>query len=658
MTMLSALKNTGFIFLALVAFFLMGCPAKADTSARPEGTHDRQHLVFWHNTPQEMEVYKIYGRREGPTIMIIGGIQGDEPGGFLSADLYADLALKRGNLIVVPRANFNSIIQHNRGPEGDMNRKFEGDLSQDPDRPIVECLKELMAESDLVLNLHDGSGYYRPTWENDMANPNRYGQCIISDAEVYTHPETGRVLPLGDYARAVVERVNEDISDSLQKFHFFNTNTAATDSKHKEQRKSVTYYAMTKLGIPAFGVETSKQLPSLELKVHQHNLAVNAFMELFGVEVEQPRINLAPPVLGYVVISVNGELPIAVANGQTLEVKKGDTIEVVHVGANYDRGLSVDVQGVGGFNDIRQPLKIEVPTTIVVQKDHIKFGRMNIGLLPENYAGVFPRLLGEGKVIAPRAGTPVMVAAAQKPEDGGQEPAVDTGEAGRVEPAAGAGDKGNGPAATVETPPAGKGKGGVLAFLLEVDGRPVDLAVDEQLVVSAGAKVKMVDIRSDGTLPKDTVMNLRGFVPPDKTGYNNGEDRGATADTARDMMPAFSRGGKGLVYDINAERGKTVLASASIKILVPKLESVTISFGGKTHTLKLGGRIGIPVGTPVTVQKVVLAEGMPFSKPRFTLGGRNFSAKLPQTLTMPSFAANLAVFEDGELAGKVLWFPK
>ena len=42
--------------------------------------------------------------------MLIGGIQGNEPGGFLSADLYADMSLEKGNLIVVPRANFNSII--------------------------------------------------------------------------------------------------------------------------------------------------------------------------------------------------------------------------------------------------------------------------------------------------------------------------------------------------------------------------------------------------------------------------------------------------------------------------------------------------------------------------------------------------------------------
>jgi hypothetical protein len=32
------------------------------------------------------------------------------------------MSLKKGNLIVVPRANFYSIIMNDRGPNGDMNR--------------------------------------------------------------------------------------------------------------------------------------------------------------------------------------------------------------------------------------------------------------------------------------------------------------------------------------------------------------------------------------------------------------------------------------------------------------------------------------------------------------------------------------------------------
>ena len=87
-----------------------------------------QEQVFLRNTDHELHVYRIFGEKPGKTIMLIGGIQGDEPGGYLTADLYAAVHLKKGNLIVVPRANFYSILLNQRqGLTGDMNRKFASD---------------------------------------------------------------------------------------------------------------------------------------------------------------------------------------------------------------------------------------------------------------------------------------------------------------------------------------------------------------------------------------------------------------------------------------------------------------------------------------------------------------------------------------------------
>lgn len=691
------------LVIATAIFGLRLSPVQAE--AAPGDRRDRQHLVFWAGSPQELEVYKIYGRREGPTVMIIGGIQGDEPGGFMSADLYADMALKRGNLIVVPRANFQSIIKYHRGLHGDMNRKFQGDLSRDTDQATVEILKDLMEESDLLLNLHDGSGYYRPTWESKLANPNRYGQCIIADADVYIHPETGRQIPLAEYAEEVVKRVNEEISEPLYKFHFFNTKTGEKGSPHAEQQGSATWFALTKIGIPAFGVETSKQLPDLEMKIHQHNLAVNAFLDIFGVEVEQPRISLDPPTLGYVVISVNDELPVAVADGQTLEVKSGDTVEVVHVGANYDRGLSVDVLGHGGLNDIRHPIELLKPASVVVRKDHLEIGRVSIGLLPADYSGNSPRLSGKGKIKPPKTATMVSAeevalgraakvasATSVKPAEGFQvaantdepetpadssastiigaedpPPAADTDTPARAisgKVHAGGenaqsqlqGQGGDDPetVAANDNQPAGK-KG--IRFLLEVDGQPVELVDGQQLEVLSGSLVKMVDFASDSPLPRGLSMNLKGFVPKEKTRRNDGEDRGYTADTSRDMMAAFSVRQKGQIYEINAENGKEILAACSIKITKPRLESVTIEFDGKTRQLKAGSYITIPIGTEVTVTEIRLAEGQVLTQPRYTLGGRHFDSALPQILKMPSFAVNLAVFNGEALTGKVMWSP-
>ena len=89
--------------------------------------------------------------------MIMGGVQGDEPGGYLAADLYADLALKKGTLIVVPRANFLSIMKNKRAINRDMNRRFANkNNSKYYEDKVVEILQSLMSESDFFLNLHEG----------------------------------------------------------------------------------------------------------------------------------------------------------------------------------------------------------------------------------------------------------------------------------------------------------------------------------------------------------------------------------------------------------------------------------------------------------------------------------------------------------------------
>jgi len=96
----------------------LAAEAQAGQGGKPaQQRPGRQHLVYFADTPNELNVYRVFGARDGKTLMLIGGIQGDEPGGFLSADLYADIALQQGNLIVVPRANFYSIMLNNRGPD-------------------------------------------------------------------------------------------------------------------------------------------------------------------------------------------------------------------------------------------------------------------------------------------------------------------------------------------------------------------------------------------------------------------------------------------------------------------------------------------------------------------------------------------------------------
>jgi len=357
------------LYIILSSLFL--CPSLAFSK--------REHLVHFPNTAYELNIYKIYGKQPGKTLMLIGGIQGNEPGGFLSADLYADMSLETGNLIVVPRANFYSIILNQRGAHGDMNRKFtHEEISDSMEDKIVTILKGLISQSDYLLNLHDGVGYYYPEYINKWRNPMRFGQAIIADCEDYRVPGTNRVIKLSEMAQGVVKEVNHHITNQLYKFHFMNTRTGFEDSPHMEQRRSATYYALTKHHIPAFGVETSKFLPSMDLKVRYHNLVINAFMKRFDIIPQSPGFILDPPALKYLVVSINGQTPIVVKEKQSLKLVGGDSIHVSHIEANYERGMSLDILGYGDLNDYRKDFEIFRDTSIIVRKDNHKFAEIPI----------------------------------------------------------------------------------------------------------------------------------------------------------------------------------------------------------------------------------------------------------------------------------------
>jgi len=348
---------------------------------------EREHLVYFPNTAYELNVYKIRGKHPGKTLMLIGGIQGNEPGGFLSADLYADMRLEKGNLIVVPSANFYSIILNKRGPRGDMNRKFtHEDNAESMEDRIVNILKKLIGESDYLLNLHDGSGYYYPKYINKWRNPLRFGQSIIADCDVYRVPGTNKELRLGDMARKVIQEVNRHINNKLYKFHFMNTRTFHKDSPHREQRKSATFYALVRHNIPAFGVETSKFLPTIDLKVRYHNLVINTFMKHFGIVPESPGLILDPPELKYLVVSINGRIPIVIKENQAIILRAGDQIHVSHIEANYERGLSLDILGYGSLNDYRKDFSIFRDTTLIVRKDNMKFAEIPVKVTRKNKA--------------------------------------------------------------------------------------------------------------------------------------------------------------------------------------------------------------------------------------------------------------------------------
>ncbi len=453
-----------------------------------------QEEVFLRGTDHELHVYRIFGEEPGRTIMLIGGIQGDEPGGYLTADLYAGVHLRKGNLIVVPRANFYSILLNQReGLTGDMNRKFAS--NKDSKRKIsledeiVRILKHLISESHCLINLHEGSGYYSPTWINGNENPSRFGQSIIYDAETFEIPGKNRTLYLGDVARKVIAHVNSLIDQKRYRFRPNNHNTLSENTRHKEQRKSATYYALTSAHIPAFGVETSKSIKDLKTKIRLHKLVINTMMAEFGIIQDPPTITVDRPKLNYLLIKINGNHPFAMRPGTELEIESGDEVVIVDIIANYQRGLVADFQGLGTSNDTHIPFRLSKPTRVIARKDAQECGWVD--LMPRMYSNTVKRF--------PKEILPEDLRAKQ--------------------------------------------------LQVDVDGEMKTVAEGRALIVPKGSRITLKGIQT--TVPEldnDVIVNVKGFVPP--KAVNDGQDLHYPIYTDQGFLSRYSENGQGRRYPI------------------------------------------------------------------------------------------------------------
>lgn len=222
------------------------------------------------------------GKQDDNTLLIVGGIQGDEPGAFMAASLITThYKIKKGSVWVVPNLNFYSIIKRSRGPFGDMNRKFASLSPTDPDYNSIQRIKKYIKspEVKVILNLHDGSGFYREKHESWSFSPNRWGQSAIIDQSKLDIDHYGN---LEEISNEICDHVNKYLIRERDSYRVKNTKTRLGD---KEMEKTLTYFAINN-GKAAFGNEASKVLP-LHERTYYHLVALEKYMDIMGIEFER-----------------------------------------------------------------------------------------------------------------------------------------------------------------------------------------------------------------------------------------------------------------------------------------------------------------------------------------------------------------------------------
>jgi hypothetical protein len=140
--------------------------------------------------------------------MVLGGVHGNEPGGWLAADEVATWAPAAGTLIVVPRANVQAIAGFVRTTDelGDLNRLYPGDPAST--LPMERMTATILAtarefEAKLLLDMHESWAFYA---DYPGTGTGALGQTITTGA--------GPLYPA--FGQEMASRVNPVISEHEQ----------------------------------------------------------------------------------------------------------------------------------------------------------------------------------------------------------------------------------------------------------------------------------------------------------------------------------------------------------------------------------------------------------------------------------------------------------
>lgn len=172
-------------------------------------------------TRYETPLYVFGTGRLGPIALALGGVHGNEPGGWLAAErIVSRLRPDTGALLVIPRANrvATEVFERTTPEIGDLNRAYPGDPNGTPAQQIAHQIVETIREFrvGLVVDMHESWAFYKDRPQNGTAF---LGQTIGTNGE-----------RASEISRAVVEAVNRRILYPHEEFFFrdrFGSNQAA-----------------------------------------------------------------------------------------------------------------------------------------------------------------------------------------------------------------------------------------------------------------------------------------------------------------------------------------------------------------------------------------------------------------------------------------------
>ncbi|UPM41652.1 succinylglutamate desuccinylase/aspartoacylase domain-containing protein [Halocatena salina] len=225
------MRRRSFIKAFGVAGGLVGLGSES-TGARS----DDRRTQLMAGTEQETTLSINDSSSDGLTTLVVGGMHGNEPAGYLAGDDIQDWTPDTGALLVLPRANAVAVQNGAREANGDLNRQFP--LTESPTTELAREIWNVVTEfqPDLVIDMHESVGRYIDGWLGQSVgySPLRNGCCA---------------------AQLSIDAVNESIDASVNHFHpRFLPRPSEDPTGVFVQRTAF------ELGIPTYIIETYKDL--------------------------------------------------------------------------------------------------------------------------------------------------------------------------------------------------------------------------------------------------------------------------------------------------------------------------------------------------------------------------------------------------------------
>jgi hypothetical protein len=257
-------------------------PAPTPTpTARPQGTEERLLMA---GTQWETPFFINSSGLDGPALVVLGGVHGNEPGGWMAAVQTARWKPSRGVLAVLPRANELAILrfQRERDGEGDLNRMYPGD--PDSELPMSRLAAEVTAlaaelRTELLLDLHESWAFFVDRQAAGFQNRQQAGTAYL-----------GQTITAGPGPRAatIASQMGEILNGSITRERElmvirdgtpFGRNDSPTGQQSGRGRSSLSLGGHIP-GLTPVLVEMGQQGQDIDRRTELHIRAVQAAMQV------------------------------------------------------------------------------------------------------------------------------------------------------------------------------------------------------------------------------------------------------------------------------------------------------------------------------------------------------------------------------------------